>query len=618
MVQGYLLGFLIIISASFFIARSFKTSIAKVLPFYLLAFSLIEYLFAMLGQLLLGYIVIIACSIIPTTIILIKNRKNLKQELKLLREPSFILICAVFLLLGIINFGRGFHAWDDFMHWGPFAKETYRNLELYNSESSLIEVHRDYPPIITLYEVFWQIVSGKFNESMLFVSLQFLQISFFFPFIDKLKWQKTTKYKFRFTGLVIALALAPAIMSLGDDYFFVTIMTDTVLGMLFALSLAEIFEAKKVDCSLFAKLVLIFSFTILLKQIALVFILIGVVCLIAKIVCEKQNSKPKLIIISMMLLLMPLLLSMAWSKRIESLGIEGQFQTSELISGSLDLVKNGMAGLAGWQVETATNFVKAYLFDNKLILGLSYFKLTILFAAIGAVIAIKNKSKRKLIIATISIITLASTGYALVMMLLYIFCFGEVEGPILASYDRYLGTFWYAILVVMFCDVLSMIQEKDLAKLPNLGIIAILVYVLFTSPASIYLTLDRTYDSKTYNEDLQLISSNVPENEKVYIISQGTNGSHNVRLKYLLNPIETNPTYGSAFIFGEKDSGSPWVSDQSKEEFAKNLEDYGYVYVYISDDYLVENYQSLFDSPLKSGQLYKNVDGKLKLVGEKK
>lgn len=618
MVQGYLLGFLIVVSASFFIARILKTSIAKVLPFYLLAFSLIEYLFAMLGQLLLGYIVIIAASIIPTTVVLVKNRKNLKQELKLLRAPSFILICAVFLLLGIINFGRGFHAWDDFMHWGPFAKETYRNLELYNSESSLVEVHRDYPPIITLYEVFWQIVSGKFNESMLFVSLQFLQISFFFPFIDKLKWQKATKYKFRFIGLVIALALAPAIMSLGDDYFFVTIMTDTVLGMLFALSLAEIFKAKKVDRSLFVKLVLIFSFTILLKQIALVFILIGVACLITKIVCEKQNSKPKLIVISIMLLLMPLLLNMAWSKRIESLGIEGQFQTSELISGSLDLAKNGMASLTDWQVETVTNFVKAYLFDSKLIFGLSYFKLTILFAAIGVVVGIQNKSKRKLIIATISIIALAATGYALIMMLLYVFCFGEVEGPMLASYDRYLGTFWYAILMVIFCDVICMVQEKDLAKLPNLGTIAILAYVLFTSPASIYLTLNRTYDSKTYNEDLELISSNVSENERVYIISQGTNGSHNVRLKYLLNPIETNPTYGSAFIFGEKDSGSPWVSDQSKEELVKNLEGYEYVYVYISDDYLVENYQSLFDSPLKSGQLYKNVDGKLKLVGEKK
>ena len=618
MVQGYLLGFLIVVSASFFVARMLKTSIAKVLPFYLLTFSLIEYLFAMLGQLLLGYIVIIAASIILTTVVLIKNRKNLTQELKLLRAPSFILICAVFLLLGIINFGRGFHAWDDFMHWGPFAKETYRNLELYNSESSLVEVHRDYPPIITLYEVFWQIVSGKYNESMLFVSLQFLQISFFFPFIDKLKWQKTTKYKFRFTGLVIALVLAPAIMSLGDDYFFVTIMTDTVLGMLFALLLTEIFKAKKVDRSLFAKLVLLFSFTILLKQIALVFILIGVACLIAKIVCEKQNSKTKLIIISLMLLLVPLLLNMAWSKRIESLGIEGQFQTSELISGSIDLAKNGMASLTDWQVEAATNFVKAYLFDSKLIFGLSYFKLTILFAAIGVVVAIRNKSKRKLIIATISIITLAATGYALIMMLLYIFCFGEVEGPMLASYDRYLGTFWYAILMVIFCEVICMVQGKDLAKLPNLGIIAILAYVLFTSPASIYLTLNRTYDSKTYNDDLELISSNVSENEKVYIISQGTNGSHNVRLKYLLNPIETNPTYGSAFIFGEKDSGSPWVSDQSKEELAKNLEGYEYVYVYISDDYLVENYQSLFDSPLESGQLYKNVDGKLKLVGEKK
>jgi hypothetical protein len=613
MMQGYLLGFLICASGSFFLARSLKTSIAKVLPFYLLGFPLVVYLFALVNQLLLGYIVVIAASVILTLFALVKNRKNLSKELSLLRAPSFILICAVFLLLGIIDFGRSFHAWDDFMHWGPFAKEPYRNLELYNSENSLVEVHRDYPPIVTLYECFWEVVAGKYDDSLLFVALQFLQVSLFMPFIGKLKWQKTTKFKLKFAGLALALVLVPACFSLGDDYFFVTIMTDTVIGMLFAFLLANVFLTKKVDQKLIVKLLIASCFLVLVKQIAFVFIAIMVACLVVKIIATKQQKKIMYSAMAILMVLVPLFLSCLWSMRVKRLGIDGQFKISSLIQGIRGLVVSTVSGPEKWQYQTAINFVKSYVYDTDIILGLSYFKITLLFGAAMIFWAIKDKEKRKYIIAEAVMIILAATGYALLMMLLYMFCFGDVEGPALAGYTRYMGTFWYAILMLGFCIFLH--KAKDLTRLPNLGLLAVLAFIVLSSASSIALTLLRNYDAKNYGGALKVIEASAKTDDKVYIVSQGSNGSHNVRLKYLLNPIRTNPTYDSAFSFGPDDDADVWTHYMSAREFLDNLEGYNYLYLYDIDGYFVNKYQELFKDSLASGQLYKIENGKFELVG---
>lgn len=577
--------------------------------------ALVFYIFAMINQLKMGYILIILASIIPTGIHLFLNRKDLKKELAALRAPSFILICAVYLLLGIINLGRSFHAWDDFMHWGPFVKESYRTMSLYNAEGSMIEVHADYPPIISLYETFWVFLSGKYNESILFISLQFLQISFLFPFIDKIKWQKQKGYKLKFAGLAIAMVLAPAIIALGDDYFFVTIMTDSLIAMLFAFGMASILLVKKIDIGLFGKLAISFAFLILVKQIALAFIAICIASLIIKILCSKQKSKLKYIALSLSTIVLALVLNFAWTKRVENLGIQGQFQISSLVEGTKNLVTTKGASLLPWQKETFVNFAKAYLYDKPIVLGLSYFRLTIAFAIIAALFAIKNKISRKEIVLQSVLIVLASVAYALLMALLYAFCFGEYEGPILASYDRYLGTFWFAIAMLGFCYLLKRFEANQLTKLPNLGIIAILIYILAASPTSIALTLDRTHDKNNYADDTNLLLSKLGEEDKVYIVSQGSNGVHNVKLKYHLMPIKTNPSFGSIFSFGPENSTDIWTHYLAPKDFKANFKDYGYLYLYGIDQYFIEQYGSQFDETPVSGGLYKITESGFNLVG---
>jgi len=611
---GYFLAFILSISQSYYVSRKLKSSIAKILPFCLMGSTIVVYIFAMLGNLLLGYILIILSAVLPTALYWIRKRIKVSEELKAIWTPSLALICLVYVLLGAINFGRTFHAWDDFMHWGPFVKETYRNMALYNSEASLVEVHPDYPPIISLYESFWVLLSGKYNESILFISLQYLQLSFFFPFLDRVKWKNLKNKKIKFIGLAVALVLVPAIIPLGDDYFFVTIMTDSLIGMLFAFAMTNIIVSKKIDKGLLFRLGIIFAFLILVKQIAIAFIAVCVALLLIELVFSKQDKKIRIAMLSFATIVPALLLNYCWTGRVEELGIQGQFQISALVDGTMTLIKSRGASLTGWQEETIINFVKAYAYNKPIILGLSYFRLTLLFAVIGIIVLLKNQNNRKRNASIFGLIILASIAYAILMMLLYVFCFGEIEGPILASYDRYLGTFWYAVVILGFSVFLYSLSTKKLDSMPNLGVLAVLVFVLATSPASIALTLARSYDKNNYKADTQAILSRVQQGDKVYIVAQDSNGVHNVKLKYLLMPIRTSASFGEPYSFGPADDSGIYSSYVDPEDFKDCFDNYDYLYIYKLNPYFIEQYGKYFEQEPVSGGLYRVTDDEFELV----
>ena len=64
---------------------------------------------------------------------------------------AFILVYIVFLFL---DAGRSFSKWDDLMHWGKMVKEMFR-IDRFYSESNLLQIHKDYPPFMQLFEYVW-------------------------------------------------------------------------------------------------------------------------------------------------------------------------------------------------------------------------------------------------------------------------------------------------------------------------------------------------------------------------------------------------------------------------------------------------------------------------------
>ena len=70
-----------------------------------------------------------------------------------------------------------FSNWDEFSHWGKMVKEMFRLDSFYSTKLSNLMVHKDYPPIIQIYELLWVKLSNSYSETILIKSIHFLELS---------------------------------------------------------------------------------------------------------------------------------------------------------------------------------------------------------------------------------------------------------------------------------------------------------------------------------------------------------------------------------------------------------------------------------------------------------
>lgn len=91
-------------------------------------------------------------------IVLITKRKN-KDVIKLWKNnffsKGFYIFLLIYIIVFIYDYNRSFHVWDEWSHWGEMIKEMLRLDQFYSVESSTLLVHKDYPPIIQLLELFF-------------------------------------------------------------------------------------------------------------------------------------------------------------------------------------------------------------------------------------------------------------------------------------------------------------------------------------------------------------------------------------------------------------------------------------------------------------------------------
>lgn len=106
-----------------------------------------------------GYVVISvwACT---SVIVLGVNRKNiLTIKSNYFSFGFYVFICEAIIFV-FLDFHRSFTAWDELSHWGMMSKELLRLDDWYSIPDSRLLVHQDYPPFVSIFEMFWCKMSG--------------------------------------------------------------------------------------------------------------------------------------------------------------------------------------------------------------------------------------------------------------------------------------------------------------------------------------------------------------------------------------------------------------------------------------------------------------------------
>lgn len=599
-----LLPLLVIFGINILVSSQFKKKFGKCLPLTLIIMSLVMYGGGFLENFLFSKILIILLSCVGYCIFVKKvlsDREFLKQYIF---TNGFYATVILYIIVTMMNHNVIFTAWDEYSHWGVMVKEMLRNNNFYSTTESALSVHKDYPPIIPLFETLWCNLRFAYKESYCITSLQFLTLSFFIPAIEKSK--KSILFSIVASFLVF---LSCYNSSLG--YQFVTIYTDCILGMTIAYLLYSVYIFDINDHFHLFNLSLSLSFLMLIKQMGIAFYVLTLFYLICKALIKKDVVKKKfvnkkIVIKYFICFMIPLLLSKLWNIYINQFDITKQFDLSEISFSAFISIINGSWHVQ-WQVDAFHNYIDA-LFHRNIIhfpLELSYFSLIIIIICFLTGLLIIKKEKILEIVLIDATIIVGAIGYAFSMLLLYVFNFGPAEGPSLASFERYLGTYTYAIALLFVMIFIGYISYKENR---NKSICATCIIILLVGVSTNYDYVKMHAPNKEmpvlpFSNDSNIILNNTTEKDKIFILAQGSSGEVPWYIHYQILPREVDLGY---FSIGTPNMGG-YRQDISEKEFKKIIKKYDYLYVYSIDDYFNENYTDVFVNldKLEPQKLYK-------------
>lgn len=181
--MSFILPLIFCISITGTFAIILNKKFEEVLPLALMSAALLLFISGF-WDLRIGYVVVFVIAAFFPIIVFIRKIKGIDFKIfwDQIFTPSFVIFILLYSFVFLLNLNRGFHTWDEVSHWGPMVKETLRLNRFYCVDESVLLVHKDYPPIVTLFEALWCKLCGGYEESYLYKALQTLSFSLLMPF----------------------------------------------------------------------------------------------------------------------------------------------------------------------------------------------------------------------------------------------------------------------------------------------------------------------------------------------------------------------------------------------------------------------------------------------------
>ncbi|MBR6073438.1 MAG: hypothetical protein IKP76_03865 [Bacilli bacterium] len=522
---------------------------------------------------------ILFCFIFP--IYLIKNKYTFKDIKNKYLTNTLIGFIAVYIFIYLYDLNRFYTRWDELSHWGKMVKEIIRLDDFYSISQSHLLVHKDYPPIFSLMETFFTLISGGFKETYLIRCIHLFEGSIVISTLNYFKEKKTINIIIK---TLLSLAIIYIITLLFDSEVFVnSIYIDYPLAAIVAYMLFIVFRSDKISYNLIIKLGLFLTFILLAKQVSIAFFLMIIFMLLIKMILNRKKLDIKKILITIfVVLIVPITMLTSWNKYKDNLNTVAQFKTSDIkITEVKEIMTN--AGENNWQHEASTNYLNALFNKN---ISSSYLKITFIGTAIVMLLLVfivynntKDNIKKSNIYILLSTIIIGYIGYTLLMYLMYVFNFGPIEGPAIASFDRYMSTY---VLICLYVLLFILFYYKNIK---HRYLLILLAAIMITIRPHQYLRLrpdliilpNHHYDESIYAANK--IDRYVNQDDKVFIIDQVEKNGSVFYINYFSTKATTNLTNYEMINIDDN---------------IEVLQEYDYLYTY-----------SLNTSELELHQLYK-------------
>jgi hypothetical protein len=585
-----------------------KINIAFLFAPSIFLIALWEFIFGLSGFLNLGMETLVLFSCSTTLILLIKSVQFRASILRNLYLPSTI----AFFLLATISFLKSkdwvLYQWDEFTHWGHVVRIMYKYAEL-GPGTPTDYAAENYPPALSLFQYFVIDFSSGWREGLLYWSLHLIVISIIVSVLAKCSYKN-------FAEIILKLFVA-LVASLAFLNNFDTIYADPTLAITFGFLIVIAINASFLD----GRWALIFAassaFATLIKPIGIYLALSAILINIVATLFTLKFESIKKVIVSFRPALTSLATVgaawMAWGYYLSSLSsasysLRGGVPNAFNSSGREEFVSGVTSSFTRALFQTGLNPIS---WSN--MPASKWTIVCILFFAIWMYLNGRDKIRRNFAIGITLFAT--SAGYLAVLLYSYLTVFGPGEAAGLASFSRYVATWYQGVFFAIVLLILSELNfgddfKSNLLSDSNLRIsntkrrisILLITFMALNTVSSIglYVNLLRSpqFKGSEWREPFApmikaIKEAGIPEGSKVYIITQHKIGWEFYVLRYeLIGAQFGEMPFSIGTPYGEGDN---WTEPtMTVDRWSKTLRDFDFVVLYITTESFNKEYSSLF------------------------
>ena len=583
----------VLLSGSVLAAARFGRKFEEILPITCMGIVLLLFLFGAVGILGAGvYAVLIAAACFWAYGLWRLVKGEGKRLIKSMITPAFAIFCVLFALLMLGDYGMLSTGWDDFSHWQLCVRKMMVLNDFAANPASGI-YYQSYPPAMALFQYFFQKLrylldsEPVFSEWRLFLAYQVLMIAPAMPFFRELSLQKA--------ALAGACLFVLPMLFIGETYTLLYI--DSFVGMLAGCGFLAVLMKDRGGLHTVYVSMLCAVLT-LSKDVGLFFsCFIGVIFFLNRLLTRGSERNLRRAAAALLPLISALGVKLAWKGILLKLGSKLVFsQPIDLI----EYTKMFFFRTGGYYRQDCVEAFKRMFFSREFALpGIgvltSYFALTIVFGiALYALCGrlMKTQPERVKALRAAGILIFAQ-------LVLYVYCLGATyayrfsvdEALDLAAYNRYMNIAYISVFLPLFFGGFLFLSRRK-GMLPLLCLCAALLVVSPMNEVHSFLNRDAVAASYVRREPLDALAEDIRDNcaedERVYFVSQGSDGRDQVIVQFGAEPISVGSALGHS-LNHEEVSAEAWMDAL--------MESYDYVALCQLDETFAESYGSLFEHP---------------------
>ncbi|MDO4565895.1 MAG: hypothetical protein Q4B42_01060 [Oscillospiraceae bacterium] len=607
--MAFLLSLLVLLLLALLLVRLGLSAFAAPLTAVASACLLMCFL-GMAGLFQFSVILLYCLAALSALLLLRESGEARRALLKRFFCPATVFFAAASLAFYIILYIKQpyFQQWDEFSFWGIAAKNVFLHKDLYTLfESSQLSI--SYAPALPLFSCFIQYGAAVFSEWAVMAAYDVMTAAALAALFSGVNWRQPLR--------VLALAAFGAFglymfwYSFLGARLYATAYADIQLGVMLGGALALWFSKGERAAPRFLACLTALALLPMIKDMGLAFGLIAAFIMAADMLLGGGFPFKKYKWLwPLLLLALPALSYQSWNwhyaahHAVDRSAVYYQYGLMQMLAGE-DAYFNGLlAKMFGEE-----------LFTRQLVMFGPIIDMLLVFTALPLICALFCREKRGAARLCLASLLLCAGFFAYYFFLAYLYAsvFAHSEDYYLPAFERYLSSYaigWYISLVALCKSEGVRWRFKRPADGGALAAAAFTAAVFIFSPVhpdQYLLTSSKVQlelsDMRLAAKELAVdLKANLPEDARLYLICQASDGEEWFYLNYELQPLYLCRTLEGGWFVPESEERGRYDTFAGPEEFIAYLEanGIGYIVVERTDEYFEETFAHLFSDSLAS------------------